>query len=206
MTVRFNLTVFALTLLMGLSLRTVMLISVVDPVSGFIKAEYSFYAVIIIAFIIFAAGFIFLTSYFMPLKASEDYLPSSIPFNLSLLVMAAAVFYESFVMKIGFAANAIQQLLYYVFSAITVVALIYMCVFKFIKKPYHPIASLFLAVFFIVRMIIIFADFSSISTTSDTIIETVLGCLIIVVSMYYAKLEGGAANKKRTRLFFALSL
>ncbi len=206
MTVRFNVTVFALALFMGLSVRTVMLLSIIDPVSGFIKSEYMIYAVLMIAFLIFAAGFIFLVSYFMPLKSREGFVPSGIPFCVSLFVMALAIFYESFIAKISAAANLAQQLLHYAFSALAVVCLIYIGVFKLMKKDYHPAAALAPALFFIMRMVIIFADFSTISTISDTVIETVSGCLIIIVALYYAKLEGNAVHKRRTRLFFALTL
>lgn len=206
MTVRFNVTVFALAVFMGLSVRTIMLLSIIDPVSGFIKSEYMLYAVLMIVFLIFAAGFIFLVSYFMPLKTKGDFIPSSIPFCVSLFVMAVAVFYESFIAKIGATANIMQQLLYYAFSALAVVCLIYIGVFKLMKKEYHPAAALAPTLFLIMRTVIIFADFSTISTISDTIIETVSGCLIIIVALYYAKLEGGAANRRRSRLFFALTL
>ncbi len=204
--VRFNVTVFALALFMGISVRTVMLLSVIDPVSGFIKSEYIFYAVLMIAFLIFAAGFIFIVSYFTPLQAKKDFVPRSLPFSVSLLVMAGAVFYESFVAKIGGTANVAQHILHSVFSALAVFSLIYIGVLKLMKKEYHPIFALAPAIFFIMRMVVIFSDFSTISTISDTIIETISGCLIIIVALYFAKLEGNAANKNRSRLFFALTL
>lgn len=206
MTVRFNITVFALALFMGLSVRTVMLLSIIDPVSGFVKSQYMLYAVLMIAFLIFAAGFIFLVSYFMPLKGKESFVPGSTPFCVSLFIMAGAIFFESFIAKIGSAANLMHQLLYYAFSALAIVALIYIGVFKLTKKEYHPLAALAPAVFFIMRMVIIFADFSTIATISDTIIETVSGCLVIIVSLYYAKIEGGVASHRRSRLLFALAL
>ena len=206
MTVRFNITVFALAIFMGLSVRTVMLLSIIDPVSGFVKSQYMLYAVLMIAFLIFAAGFIFLVSYFMPLKGKESFVPGSIPFCVSLFIMAGAIFFESFIAKIGSAANLMQQLLYYAFSVLAIVALIYIGVFKLAKKEYHPLAALAPAIFFIVRMVVIFADFSTMSTISDTIIETVSGCLIIIVTLYYAKLESGFAAKHHTRLFFAITL
>ena len=205
MTSKLNFIIFALATLTGIAVRTVMLIFTVEPLNGFIKPEYSVVSAFIIAFLIVAAALIFLSSLFA--KTQEDATPAIKGkfFSVVCIVMAAAIIYETFFGDLLVFSSKLQTSLQYLFAAVAAASLVYIGVCKFIGKDFPDALSIAPILFWGMRLIIVFTEFSTISTISDTAIETAGMCLTLITVMMYAKTEC-MQEIKHKNLYFATSL
>lgn len=205
MTSKLNYLIFSLATLAGIAIRTVMLLFTVDQVSGFIKAEYTAAATGIILFLIAAAAIIFFSSAVM--KTSNETVPhiDGKPFGVACIIMAVAMVYETFFSQLLAYASAFQVALQYVFTVVAAVSLCYIAFCKLTCREFPPIISIAPVLFWIMRLIMIFTEFSTISTISDTVIETAGMCLSLTVFLFYAKIECSQPTKYY-RLFFATAL
>lgn len=205
MTSKLNYLVFALATLTGIAVRTVMLLFTVDQVSGFIKAEYAAAATGIIVFLVAAAAVIFFSSSAM--KTNRDAAPciDGKPFGIVCVLMAAAMVYETFFSELLSYASAFQVALQYIFTAAAAVSLCYIAFCKLTDREFPLIISIAPVLFWVMRLIMIFTEFSTISTISDTVIETAGMCLSLVTFLFYAKIECSQPSNYY-RLFFAVAL
>ena len=76
----------------------------------------------------------------------------------------------------------------------------------FLKKEFHPAISLVPIAFWTMRLIIVFTDFSTISTISETVIETLAMCLTLITFLLFAKLTCERISPKRYTLVAATAL
>ncbi len=206
MTSRLNYIIFTLACLSGIGLRTVMMLFTVDSDSGFIKAEYAFPAILLIVFLIAAAAVVFLCSLALKaeLKKGDGPLPLSFkPFAVACMVMAVAILFETFLSSLTSGSSVIQQTVHYIFSLTAAASLIYIGYCKLAGNTYHLILTLTPILFWIMRLIIIFTGFSTISTISDTVIETVGMCLCLVSFLLWAKIECNQLGDKYFPAAFA---
>ena len=205
MTLRFNAIIFTVATLSGISLRTVMLLFTLDPVSGFIKQQYTLPAVILIAFLIAAAFIVYIFSFFLKQGYIADVKSGSTGFSAASIIMGIAIIYETFFSSLldGFGG---LKTLHYIFSAVAAISLIALGVLGLLKKEFPALLSLAPIVFWLTRLIIIFSNFSTISTISDTLIETACLCLCLITFLNYSKLTCGYIGKNKTSGVFALSL
>ncbi len=203
---RFNYVIFSIACLSGIAVRTIMLLFIIDPVSGFIYTDYASPSIGLIAVLIAAAVSVFALTLFAKKNRDKTASLKTIPFYVASAVMAAAIGYETFLSPLLSKSNAMQSTLLYLLSAGAIAAFIIITVFGFLKKEYHPAITLLPVVFWIMRLIIVFTDFSTISTISETVIETFSMCLTLVTFLFFSKLECGRVNPKHYTLVAATAL
>lgn len=205
MTVRLNQIIFVLCIITGATLRSIMMLYTVDSVSGFIKPEYANPATLIIGFLVFAAALVFISS--LLLKINKELTPqvNSLPFSVACVIMSAAIIYETFFTEFLDKASSFQQMLQYLFAAASAVSLLFVAFCKLTRRDFGPIITVAPVVFWIMRLIVVFTEFSTISTISDTVIETVVICLAVITFSNYAKIECNMKTKYIS-VFFATAL
>ncbi len=205
MSPKLNYIIFSLAALTGIAIRTVMLLFTVDQVSGFIKVEYSAAATGIILFLVAAAAIIFFSSAAM--KTNTEAAPhiEGKLFGVVCILMAAAMVYETFFSELLSYASSFQVALQYAFTAAAAISLCYIAFCKLTSREFPLIISIAPVFFWAMRLIMIFTEFSTISTISDTVIETAGMCLSLSTFVFYAKIECSQPTKYY-RLFFAVAL
>ena len=196
MTSRLYYWVFSLSVIMGIVLRTVMLLFTIEESSGFIKQEYSAYAGVIIAFLIIGALIIFLSA--VCLKTDKEVIPSvkGKLFSVACLLMAIAIIYEAFFSQLLFYSTRLQTILYYAFSVAAAASLCYIGVCKFWERTFPTALGIIPVLFWIIRIITVFTEYSRISTISDTVIGTASMCLALTTFLFYSKVEGKQTSKR----------
>lgn len=205
MTAKLNYLIFSLAVLTGVAVRTVMLLFTVDQVSGFIKPEYTLPAVAIVIFLVAAAAVVFFSAALM--KTNSEVAPTvgGIPFSLSCILMAAAMVYETFFSQLLDESAPLQSALHYVFTLAAALSLCFIAFCKLTSRAFPQFISVAPVLFWMMRLIMVFTEFSTISTISDTVIETASMCLSLLTFLFYAKIECAQATKKY-RIFFAVAL
>ncbi len=206
MTSRFNYILFAVACLAGISIRTVMLLFLIDPASGFIHYNYSSYSIGLVIPMVVAGVLIFgLTLFF---KKNKDSTPSllSIPFYVACIIMSVAIGYETFLSPLLSKSNLVQTVIQYLFTAGAMIALLLFAVFGFLKKSYPGVLTLLPVGCFIMRLIIVFTDFSTISTISETVIETIAMCLTLITVLSFSKIVCEQIKPKKYILVAAAAL
>ncbi len=188
MTSRFNYVLFGVACLSGIAFRTVMLLFLIDPSSGFIHYDYSSYSLGLVIPMIAAGAVIFGLTLFS--KKNKDRSPSllSIPFFVACVILAIAIGYETFFSPLLSKSNLVQTIIQYLFTTGSIVSLLLFAVFGYLKKPYPGVLTLLPICCFTMRLIIVFTDFSTISTISETVIETIAMCLTLVTVLFFSKI------------------
>lgn len=205
MTLRLNTVIFCLAAITGIAVRTVMLLFTVENSSGFIKADYFFYAVGIIAFLIVSAVIIFTSAMLVKAKNTTPPAGSNKLFAAACAIAAVAFAYETFFSPLLENAKTSQQALHYVITLAAVISLFYTAFCKFTSREFPAIISIIPVIYWIMRLIIIFSEFSTISTISDTVLEIAAMCLSLITFLFYAKIEA-EQPLKNYKLIFAISL
>ncbi len=205
MTVKLNCLIYGLCIITGTAIRSIMLLYTIDPVSGFIKNEYALYSALMIVFLVAAAVIVFLSANL--LKTNNELTPriNGIPFSIVCIIMAAAIIYETFFSQLLDRASLFQTLPQHLFAAASAVSLLFIAFCKLTKRDFNPIFSVAPVIFWIMRLIIIFTEFSTISTISDTVIETAGMCLALLTFLFYSKIECEMQSKNH-RLFLATAM
>ena len=205
MTLRFNAIIFAIATLSGISIRTVMLLFTIDPVSGFIKQQYTLPAIILIVFLTVSALTIYIFSRFINQDNIGEGKTQTIGFSVASILMGIAIMHETFFSSLLDGAGELKTL-HYVFSAAAAVSLVVLGGLKLLNKDCPVYLSLAPIAFWITRLIIIFSNFSTISTISDTLIETACLCLCLITFLNFSKLTCGYLSANKISSTFALSL
>ncbi len=205
MSAKLNYFIFGVATLSGVALRTVMLLFTLDPKSGFVVNEYSVFAYLMAALLCLGAVTVFGSS--LAVKNVKD---SEISLNgyvlpVSLILFSAGIVYESLFSSLPSDKGIFGPVLYGIVTVAAAASLIYIAVCKFIKAKYPPLLTLVPVVFWLVRLIVVFTNFSSLALVSDYVIETVFMCLALLTFFFYAKIECNQPIK-HVRFFFAVSL
>jgi hypothetical protein len=205
MTTRLNGIIFFLATITGIAVRTVMTIFTIDGTSGFIKQEYWAVAIICVLFLLAAAAVIFLTSLSVKIKPQSTPSITGKFFGFSCVFMAGAMVYETFFSPLLNSASSYQIALHRILTLAAAAALVYIAFNKITGKEFNKLFCAVPISFWAMRLIIIFTEFSTISTFSDTLIETAVMCLCLITFVFYGKVECNL-KVKSYRLFFATSL
>ena len=187
MSQKLNLIIFAASVLIGIIVRTFMLVFTVDYNSGFIKSEYTALVICISVILFIAALLVFFSSFFKNKKTLKVKLPVNYIFGTAEILMAAAIIYEAFFSVLLNYIQGAQFTLHKVTSLVSAAALIYVCVSRFTGREYFKIITIIPVLFWITRVITVFTEFATLATVSDTILETISMCLALVVFLNYSK-------------------
>lgn len=203
MTYKLNYLIFALACATGICMRIVMLLFTIEEKSGFIISEYAVWAIVFLVFLVLAAAIIFCFSLIEKPKGISSCMDQGILFPISCVAVTVSIIYETFFSGIMSGAVLYQTLIHSILAIISAVALLLIAYCGFMKLTFPPIISVVPIFFWIMRLIIIFSSFSTISVISDTIIETAAMCLTLITFIIYAKIESGYLKKERHLLAFA---
>lgn len=206
MTYRLNYLIFALACAAGICMRTVMLLFTIEEKSGFIISEYAVWAIVFLVFLVLAAAIIFCFSLIEKPKNNGICEKQSVLFPISCVAVSVSIIYETFFSGIMSGAVLYQTLIHSILAIISAVALLLIAYCGFMKLTFPPIISVLPIFFWIMRLVIIFSSFSTISVISHTIIETAAMCLTLITFIIYAKIESGYLEKERHLLAFATVL
>lgn len=187
MAAKFYLIVLGLAAAVGVTLRSLMLFCTIDHTSGFIKTEYLPLAVIIIVLMIVAAALVFLIPLLSKTKANLNPKTATLVYIVCEVVMAISVLYEAFFSSILNYASSLQIVMHKAAAVGTAIALLYAAFCKFKNINYSKLINIVPVAFFISRIIIVFSEFATLATVSDTIIETAAMCLALVTFLNFAK-------------------
>ena len=206
MTSRYNYVLFSIACLSGIAVRTVMLLFTIDPLSGFIYIDYTPHAIGLMSILCVAGAFVFGLTLFSKINRDSKASLSSLPFQIACSVMAVAIGYETFLSPLLSKSGTVQTYVLYFLAAGAMAALIAVTVFGILKKSFHPAITLLPVAYWTMRLIIVFTDFSTISTISETVIETITMCLTLAVLLFYSKLECDQVKPSRYRFIAATAL
>lgn len=205
MTVKLNCIIFAISALVGIAMRSLMVFFTIDPASGFVMQEYFLPNLFITILLGIACIAGFATALLIKTHIPLEVKLNNLPLSLSLTWVALGIGYETFFSDILINVSGFQIAVHSVLTLLSIAALVFIAVCKLTNMPYQPIISLVPVAFWVMRLIIVFTGFSTISTISDTIIETATMCLTLAVFLFYAKIECYQSTKNY-KLFFATAL
>lgn len=183
-------------------LRTLMLFFVIDTESGFIKSEYLAPAVFMVIMIVAAVLCVFVFSLLSKPKAAKT-LPDSLSFKIISPVLALVILYDTFFSTMEYSVSPWQKNLEMIFAVAAAAALVAFTVTEFFGYEYPKLLTAVPVLFWLIRLIIIFTSFSTLSNILDNMFELAALCLILISSLQCAKLACIELDKRKKRLIFA---
>lgn len=192
---KLNYLVCGITVVVGVVLRTLMLTFTIDRNSGFIKNEYMTWAVAIIVLLVIAAALVFFVSFYNKQKIKITPKSETIIFGATEAILAIAVINEAFFSPLLNYAKNFQSILHKLLALLSALAFLYVGFCRFKNREYPKTITIAPIAFFISRVIIVFSEFASLATVSDTVIETASMCLALVTFLNYAKFSCGIKIK-----------
>lgn len=184
---KINFFICGITVVVGIVLRTLMLTFTIDRNNGFIKNEYMTLAIAIIALLVVSAALIFFVSFYNKQKFKLVFKYNFLIFGVAEVLMAVAVINEAFFSPLLSYATSFQSIIHKVMALLTAFSFAYTVYCKVTKCEYPKIITIAPIAFFISRVIIVFSEFASLATVSDTIIETAAMCLALITLLNYSK-------------------
>lgn len=195
MSVKLNLIACCIAAAAGVTLRSLMLFYTIDHSSGFIKNEYFSLALIIIALMLVAAVLVFFIGLFGKQKTEFSPQTATLIYSICEIVMAVAILNEAFFSSLLNYATTLQILMHKAAAVGSAVALLYAAFYKLTRREYSKVLTVVPITFFVSRIIIVFSEFASLATVSDTIIETAAMCLALITVLNFAKFNCGIELK-----------
>lgn len=182
-------------------MRLIMAFFITDQKSGFVNSENIAYALFIVLIILAAAVAVFLQVFFGKKEnfRSADF--EGAPRIVISILLSFAVILDIGVNKTGVLVPVWMARLY---VAVAVVFIAYL-IFSAFKKETEPLLSVIPVVFWLLRLVMTFIEFSSISNTVDNIIELVTLGVILIFFLTYSKAICLDADQKLLRNLNALS-
>ncbi len=205
MSQKLNLIIFAFSVLIGVALRTFMLLFTVEYDSGFIKSQYTVLVIFMAILLLIAATLIFFSSYYQKKRNLKLPVSNTVIYGVAEALMAVAIIYEAFFSPLLSYISGVQFTLHKVAALISAAALIYMCVCRFTKSEFPKIITIIPVLFWITRVITVFTEFAILATVTDTVLETISMCLALLVFLNFSKQQCGI-EVKNERLNFAVSM
>lgn len=177
-------------------LRIIQINFVVDAKTGFFLSEFYGFgiamSVTIFVFVIAAAVFSGVTIRQIP--STVKLIPKG--FAICNFIMALAVVYESFFAQVGGSIPAWQVLLQIVFGFLSAAVFVINGLSAFTEIKINPMANLAHVLFWLVRLIIVFSSYLSVSVISENIFEMAALCLALVYFLNLAKMQNDVSFAK----------
>ena len=201
-------TVYVLTLLGTLGIiimRTVQNLLMVETGSGFFFEGYALTATVMLIFmlgIILAAaiyGFICPT---VPRGAPK---PNKI-WGAACALVAFAVLYEVFFTEISINIPRWQVVLHFGLGVATTVILLLHAISTVTAFKLPPLLDVILVLFWTIKLIIIFSNYSSLAAITENVFELASLCGILVFVLQFAKLQNGVTPYKTNNTFLGFSV
>ncbi len=200
--------VYILTLLgtLGIILmRTVQNLIMVEAGSGFFYEGYTLIATLMLIFmfgIILAAAIYGFVCPQVPCGAPRV----SKIFGLASAFLAIAVLYEVFFTEISINIPLWQIVLHFALGVATTVILLLHSLSAFCKFTVPPMLDAILVLFWTVKLIIIFSNYSSLASITENIFELASLCGILLFILQFAKLQNNVTPNKTNNSFLSVSV
>ena len=203
MSQKLNYIFFTLATLVSVALRTAMLFFTIDTKSGFLKTEYLFFGGAILAVIALAAVLTFVFSYLAKPQFDPE-TPKNRVFRLCTALLALVILYDTFFTNIASNAVSWQKAAEAVLAIIAAVALIVFAAKDEDSTPLPPVLNVVPVLYWFIRLIIVFANISTLANIPDNIFELVSLCLILISALWCAKVACIGIEEKRRGLLSAI--
>ena len=200
--------VYILTLLGTLGIvvmRTVQSLIMVERGSGFFIEGYSTVAaamlIFMFAIIVIAAVYAFLYPK-VPQKAPEK----NGAIGIVSFLLAFAVIYEVLFTEISVNTPFWQVVLHLTLGAATTVIFFLHGISAFAKFRVPPMLNIIPVLFWIIKLIIIFSNYSSLAAITENVFELASLCAILVFILQFAKHQNDIAPQKTGRMLLPISV
>ena len=167
-------------------LRIILLSFAIEPNSGFIKSEYSFIAtaILIVIFIIAVLTFVF---GYMTKATIKNSLPNNALVKITSVFLGLVILYDTIFSTMEYSVSSWQKTLEFITAIIAAVALVSFALMNSLKIQFPRLMTVAPILFWLLRLVIIFSSFSSLTNIVDNIFELAALCLILVSSLKVAK-------------------
>ncbi len=167
-------------------LRTLTLLFVIDPSSGFVKAEYNILAGIIFISIVAAALLCFLFA--RSVGAVHRTNPIGSPtFKIASLLLALFLLYDTLFSSKDFPKTSLFSTLELIAAILATAYLVCFVITDFMGTRLPLMFSVLPIIFWFIRLVIIFISFSTLATIPDNLFELASICFILISSLQMAK-------------------
>ena len=181
---------FFISTVCAVFLRVLQITQMTESKTGFFIKEYELIgiAVTIVIFVIAAICTIYAALY-----KEKEVNPITVtkPFAVIHFILALAIVYESLFSPVSGAIHTWQVLLQMVFGLLSAIVFIYRGYITFTGGTIQPITSLSHVIFWLIRVIIVFAASITASTIAENIFEMAALCTALVFFLNASALENG---------------
>ncbi len=124
------------------------------------------------------------------------------PFGIIHFFLAAAIIYESLFSPVSNAIHTWQILLQIVFGLLSALVFVYRGYYAFTGGKIVPITSVVHIVFWLIRVIIVFSSYISVSTIAENVFEMAAICTALVFFLNSAALENEIDYQRISKRIF----
>lgn len=189
----------------AIPLRIVQNLIMIEPVTGFFRDGYDTANILIIAavFAIVAVSTLFgRICRDVPQKMPQK----TRPFAVVQYALAISIMFEAFLTEVSTSTPAWQIIVHIILATLAAVVLFLGGTFTLLRLPERPMMYISLALLWMMKLIIIFANYTSLSTITENIFELGAICGILIYFLTWAKLMAGVSTDKVLAKFLSLSV
>ncbi len=201
-------TVYLLTLLATVGIvvmRTVQNLLMIEPKTGFFIEAYQGVAGVMligIAVIVLAVGIYARICKDKPKNAPKI----NVSIALAYVILAGAVFYELFFTEISKNIPVWQVALHLALGVATAGTFVLFAVSVFGRIDYTNMLGVIPVLFWSIKLIIIFSNYSSLATIAENVFELAALCGILLYVLNLAKLQNGVGEKIKDKFMCVSSV
>ncbi len=176
-------------------LRIVQNLIMIEPATGFFRDGYETANILIIAavFAIVAVSALFGR---ICKDKPQKVPPKTRPFAAVHYLLAVSIILEAFLTEVSAATPAWQVVMHIILATLAALVLIIGGTFTLLRLPDRPMMYISLALLWMMKLIIIFANYTSLSTITENIFELGAICGILIYFLTWAKLMAGVTTDK----------
>ena len=181
---------YGASLFVALLIRTMQLLFVIEPDTGFFYREYQTVGQWMTVFLIAALFFTAFLACFHRRRPSGPPVPNrllGVVSILSGLTMVYEVLFSDFSRLLSGATLTVELIL----AVLAATALIWYGMTAFLKVQFQPNVLLLPVLFAFVRLAIAFASYTSLSNIADNLYDTAMMCAVLLLFLYVAKVSAG---------------
>ena len=189
---------FCVATVCAVILRVIQITLITEAQTGFFLKGYELIGnIVTVAIFLFAAVTVIYTALYKEKEAKQ--ISVSKPFAVLHFLLAAAIIYESLFAQISDVVHTWQILLQIIFGIISALVFAARGYYAFTGKKIAPITSVAHIIFWLIRVIIVFSSYISVSTIAENIFELAALCTALVFFLNFAAFENEIDNSRIER-------
>ena len=187
--------VAAIAALCGIALRIVQLEFIIDSANGFFRKGYEAVGITVsvMVFVFAALSAAFAAACKLPLNKTPK---MTAAFAAANFIMPAAVIYEALFTKIGTAIPSWQILAQVFFGVLCAAVFVLNGLSFFGKIKASPMLDVVFVAFWLIRVMVMFSSYVSVSTIAENVFELAALCTTLVFFLNAAKFKNGVSDGK----------